>query len=282
METFDFDWQTTDNLKIYGKCWLPSATLPRAMICTVHGFAEHIGRYEHVARYMNQQGYGFIGFDQRGHGKSEGQRGHTPNYQTLLINVSEFIALVKEKFNGLPLFLYGHSMGGNIVANFVIRYQPNFLQGAVITSPWFRLAFNPPAFKLWLGTLMAKIYPRFKDKSELNAQELSHDQAVGQAYLADPLVHHSISAKMFVEIAKAGLFALTHAKEFNLPLLLMHGTGDNITSYQATQEFATQVPANWLTFQLWEAMKHELHNEIVKDQVLSTMSSWIEDRLSVS
>ncbi len=282
METFDFDWQSIDNLKIYGKCWLPSAILPRAMVCTVHGFAEHIGRYEHVARYMNQQGYGFIGFDQRGHGKSEGQRGHTPDYEALLINVSEFIALVKEKFNGLPLFLYGHSMGGNIVANFVIRYQPNFLQGTLITSPWFKLAFNPPAFKLWLGTLMAKIYPRFKDKSELNAQELSHDPTVGQAYLADPLVHRSISAKMFVEITKAGLFALTHAKEFNLPLLLMHGTGDNITSCQATQEFATQVPANWLTFQLWEAMKHELHNEIVKDQVLSMMSSWIEDRLSAS
>jgi alpha-beta hydrolase superfamily lysophospholipase len=280
MQNFDFDWQSADNLKIVGRCWLPHVPI-KAMICTIHGFAEHIGRYEHVAKYMNAQGYGFIGFDQRGHGKSEGKRGHTPNYHFLIDDVGSFLALVKEKFKDVPLFLYGHSMGGNIVANFVLRTQPNFLQGVIITSPWLKLSFSPPAIKLWLGTLMEKIYPKFTEKSDLNVRELSHDAEIGKAYLADPLVHNSVTAKMFVEITKAGLFAIQNAKNFALPLLLMHGTGDNITSHKATEEFAHQIAPNWITLQFWDGMKHELHNETIKMQVLDKMNDWISQRLKL-
>lgn len=280
MTTFDFDWQTQDHLKLQGKAWLPSE-LPKAMICLVHGFAEHLGRYEHVGAHMTAQGYGLIGFDLRGHGKSEGRRAHAPNFAALLEDARSFIALVSEKFPQIPLFLYGHSMGGNIVANFILRNKPTYLQGVIITSPWLRLSFSPPAIKLWLANIMAKIYPQFTEKNELNTQELSHDEEVGKAYNADPLVLHTITARLFTEITKSGLYAILSAKGFSLPLLLMHGTGDNITSHKASQEFASKVPQNLITTEWWADMRHELHNEVVKEKVLAKISEWVNERLIV-
>jgi alpha-beta hydrolase superfamily lysophospholipase len=116
---FSFEWQTQDQVMLKGRCWLPEQ--PKALVCLVHGFAEHMGRYTHVAEYFNAQGYGLIGFDLRGHGQSGGRRGHTPSYDDLIENIREMLALAAEKLEGLPLFLYGHSMGGNLVANYLIR-----------------------------------------------------------------------------------------------------------------------------------------------------------------
>ena len=278
MTTFDFDWLTQDHLKLQGKAYLPETPL-KAIICTVHGFAEHFGRYTHVAEYMTAQGYGLIGFDLRGHGRSEGKRAHTPNFNALLEDVRSFIALIIEKFPDIPLFLYGHSMGGNIVTNFILNYKPSYLQGVIVTSPWLKLAFTPPAIKLWLANLMAKIYPQFTEKNELNAKELSHDEEVGKRYNTDPLVLHTITAKLFSEVTKAGLYALSHASSFNLPLLLMHGTGDNITSFKASQDFALKAPSQLISTEWWKDMRHELHNEIIKTQVLGRMSEWIDGQL---
>jgi acylglycerol lipase len=280
MNTFDFDWQTQDHLTLEGKAYLPD-NAPKAMICTVHGFAEHFGRYVHVAAHITSQGYGLIGFDLRGHGRSGGKRAHAPNMEALLEDVRAFVALVNEKFPHVPLFLYGHSMGGNIVANFILRNKPTYLQGVIITSPWLKLAFTPPAIKLWLANLMSKIYPKFTEKNELNAKELSHDDEVGKAYNEDPLVLHTITARLFSEITQAGLYALVNASKFSLPLLLMHGTGDNITSHKASQEFASKVPNHLITTEWWADMRHELHNEIVKEQVVGKMCEWIKERLVI-
>ncbi len=274
----DFDWQSGDNLKLCGKGYLPTKPL-KVIICIIHGFAEHFGRYEHVANYLNGQGYACIGFDLRGHGISEGKRAHTPNFEAFLSDVDNFIALIKAKFPNVPLFLYGHSMGGNIVANFVLQRKPNHLQGIIITSPWLKLAFSPPAMKLWLANVMSKIYPQFTETNELNGKELSHDEEVGKAYHKDELVLHTITVKTFSEVTKAGLHALAHAKEFHLPLLLMHGTGDNITSHKASQEFASKVPANLLITEWWEEMRHELHNETIKEQVFEKIGDWLKEQL---
>lgn len=280
MTTFDFDWQSQDNLKLQGKAYLPDTPL-QAIICTVHGFAEHFGRYEHVAAYLTSQGYGLIGFDLRGHGRSEGRRAHAPNLDALLEDVRSFIALISEKFPQVPLFLYGHSMGGNIVANFILKNKPSYLQGVIITSPWLRLAFTPPAIKLWLANVMSKIYPQFTEKNELNGKELSHDEEIGKAYNADPLVLHTITVRLFTEVTKAGVYAVAHASKFGLPLLLMHGTGDNITSHKASQEFAAKVPQNLITTEWWTDMRHELHNETMKAQVLAKIGEWVKERLVV-
>jgi alpha-beta hydrolase superfamily lysophospholipase len=90
MKRFEFRWRSEDELKLYSPGWAPE-TEPKAVVCHVHGLEEHSGRYAHVAAFLNQAGYSFLGFDLRGHGRSEGQRGHSPSYDALMGDISCFL-----------------------------------------------------------------------------------------------------------------------------------------------------------------------------------------------
>lgn len=277
----NFEWQSPDNLKFVGYDWQSEGSA-KGVVCLIHGFADHTMRFSHVAEHFTQQGFVFTAMDLRGHGKTDGKRGFTPDYDTLMKDIFQFINLVREKYKGLPLFLYGHSMGGNLAISYVLRYHPDYFKGVIITSPWLQLAFNPPAIKVAVGRLIGKLLPSFTEKSEVDAQGLSHDPEVGKAYKNDPYVHNSISISLFNGISNAGEAALIAAHRFHLPLLLMHGTGDPITSYKASKKFAVQVRHDLIKFVEWKDMKHELHNEIIKAEVLKTMTDWAEERVAGS
>lgn len=267
-------------LMLRGRCWLPAQT--KALVGLVHGFAEHIGRYGHVAAALNNKGYGLIGFDLRGHGRSEGRRGHTPSYEDLLENIREMMALAAEKFEGMPLFLYGHSMGGNLAANYIIRHQPNYLRGVIITSPWLRLAQEPPLPLRLLAKAAYWIFPQLMSPAKLNVEHLSKDRAVQEGYAADPLILRKISAGMFTEVSSAGRFAIRHADKIAIPLLLMHGLDDKITSPTATQQFAERINPDYLTARYFDNMRHELHNETEKEQILALIINWLDKTLQTS
>jgi alpha-beta hydrolase superfamily lysophospholipase len=240
----------------------------------VHGHGEHVARYDHVADALTEKGYAMLGFDLRGHGKSGGPRGHTPSYNALMDDIASFSQQTEQRYPGLPRFLYGHSLGGNLVLNYALRRKPD-LRGVIATGPWLKLAFDPPASQVTLARLTNGIAPGFTQHSKLNTQGLSHDQVVVAAYDNDPLVHDKISARLFMAIYESGLWALEHAAEFPLPLLLMHGAADPITSAKASQEFA-QRAGNKVTLKIWDGMYHEIHNEVGKAEVFKTMLTWLE------
>jgi len=247
-------------------------------VCLVHGHGEHVGRYAHVGETFSRAGYALVGFDERGHGKTSGPRGHVPSYDAMMDDIADFLAMMKTRYPGLPVFLYGHSMGGNQVLNFGLRRKPE-LAGVIATDPWLRLAFDPPAIQVFLGRTMNNIAPGFIQKSGLETAALSRDQKVVDAYITDPLVHDKISARLFVGMYESGLWALDHAAEFSLPLLLMHGTADRLTSYKASREFAEHGGKN-ITFREWDGFYHEIHNEPEKAEVLKAMINWMDEQLS--
>jgi alpha-beta hydrolase superfamily lysophospholipase len=274
MHTFEFDWQTSDKLKLVGKSWLPEGKNTKVIACLIHGFGEHIGRYEHVAKYFNDNSIGLIGFDILGHGKSEGKRGVIPNYDALMQNIGEFLALVQLKFPNIPLVLYGHSMGGNLALSYLLRYKPD-VKAAIITSPWLRLTHEAPFWKVFVGKMIAQVYSTYTDKATLNPEHLSRDLKVGKAYIADKLVHNNMGVTLFLGVEDAGEQILQHAKELKTPLLLMHGTDDQITSANASQLFKNQV-GSLVEIVLWKDARHELHNELNKEEVIQKMVEWVE------
>jgi alpha-beta hydrolase superfamily lysophospholipase len=273
MEISEWKWKSLDGLDMYGRGWAPQGD-PKAAIMLVHGHGEHVARYDHVAAALTEKGYAMLGFDLRGHGKSGGPRGHTPSYDALMDDIASFSQQTEQRYAGLPRFLYGHSLGGNLVLNYALRRKPD-LRGVIATGPWLKLAFDPPASQVTLGRLMNGIAPGFIQHSKLKTQGLSHDQVVVAAYDNDPLVHDKISARLFMAIYESGLWALDHAAEFPLPLLLMHGAADPITSAKASQEFA-QRAGNKVTLKVWDGMYHEIHNELGKAEVFKTMLTWLE------
>jgi alpha-beta hydrolase superfamily lysophospholipase len=267
MKTFEWQWKSFDGLDMFARGWVPEED-PKAVVCLVHGLGEHIGRYEHVGAVFAAAGYALLGFDLRGHGKSGGPRGYTPSYDAVLDDITAFIKQARERYPAKPCFLYGHSLGGNLVLNYALRRKPD-LKGLIATGPWLKLAFQPPAFKVVLGRTMNKLAPGFSQASELDTAALSHDPKVVEAYIKDPLVHDKISARLFVSTYDSGLYAFDHAAEFPLPLLLMHGADDRITS-------AGAAAPKYVTTRLWEKCLHEIHNEFVQGEVLKTMVAWLD------
>lgn len=276
MKVFESGWQNAEGIKFFVRGWEPEKQI-KAVVVLVHGLGEHTGRYLHVGEAFAQAGYVLAGFDVRGHGRSGGARGHTPRYESLLDDIDAFRAQMEARYPGKPVFIYGHSLGGNLVLNYVLR-RDHKLRGVIATSPWLRVAAPIPAFKLAVARAAAHVLPSLAQASGLETAALSRDARVAEAYKHDPLTHDRISAALFLGTYEAGTWALEHAQEFPVSLLLMHGTGDRITSWRATQEFA-QKAGKKATWKAWDDGYHELHNEPQGIQAVRFMIGWLDAQL---
>lgn len=273
MNTEETRWKSNDGLDLYACAWTPDGDA-RAVVALVHGLGEHCGRYAHVAAHLNQAGYAVLAFDQRGHGKSAGKRGYIPSYDALMDDVALLLSQAAARFPGKALYLYGHSLGGSMVINYALRRQPK-LAGVIATSPGLRTAFAPPPLKLLLGKAAYSIYPGLILPNGLEVAAISRDPAVVAAYHSDPLGHDRLSARLGIDLLASGEWALANAERLNLPLLLLHGEADRLTSSAASAEFASKAGAR-CTFKTWPGGYHELHNDIEKADVLAYIVAWLD------
>jgi alpha-beta hydrolase superfamily lysophospholipase len=263
---------------MFAQSWEPDKT-PKAVVCLVHGLGEHSGRYAHVGKALSDAGFALAGFDLRGHGKSSGPRGHSPSFDALMDDIDTFIDLMSGRYSESLCFLYGHSLGGNLVINFGLRRKTD-LVGLIATGPWLKLAFQPPTSKVLLGRMMNNILAGFSQASGLETAALSRNPAVVQAYKNDPLVHDKISARLFVNLFDTGLWALDHAAEIRLPLLLMHSGIDRLTSAEASSQFAKSAGEK-VTLRIWDGLYHEIHNEPEQGEVFAFMLDWMNSQLRI-
>lgn len=269
--------RTSDGIELHERRWLPESGC-RALICLVHGLGEHSGRYQHVGEAFNAQGFGVYAFDLRGHGLSGGRRSHTPSYEALLDDIDLLMGAAQAEQPGVPLFLYGHSLGGALVINHVLRRDPPIL-GAIASAPALRPGFEPPRWKIAIGRLAARMWPTLRLASELDPTAISRDPEVVERYLSDPLMNRSLTAGLGMAVIDEGERALADAGTLSVPLLLMHGTGDRLTDVDASRGFAAAA-GDLCTLRLFEGLYHEPHNEPEKDEVFQCVFDWIDARLT--
>jgi len=263
---------SNDGLKLFVQSWMPHGR-PFAIINYVHGFKDHSDRFAHWARQLNEHGYGVVAFDLRGHGRSEGRRGHAKNFDCYLGDVQNICQASRASFPGIPLVLYGHSLGGNIVTNYLVEAK-ELPDAAIIASPWFKLAFEPSAFTRFMARLLRYLFPGIQVKSSLSANGLSRDPSVVKSYNEDPLVHNRISPKLFFAIEKNGLKASRSIYKINMPLLVMHGSGDVITACRQTRSFIQNTGVRTV-YREWPGAFHELHNDICREEVFTFVLDWL-------
>jgi alpha-beta hydrolase superfamily lysophospholipase len=255
------------------RSWTPPQY--KAIVALVHGFGEHTGRYQHVAEFLNKHGYALIGLDLRGHGESGKQRGHSPSNDTTYDDLELFVAHAKKTLGDkLPFFLYGHSMGGNFVLNTLIRRNTAGVTGAVLTGPLISLSFKPKPFLIFLGKTLRSILPTLSQPGGVVTDGLSRDKTVVQAYINDPLVHGKITTAAGMNLLEASDFLDTYKGTMPVPMLIMHGSDDHLTSQPASEAFANRVKGD-VTYKKWEGLYHEIHNEPEKAQVLEEMVVWL-------
>jgi len=272
-DTFHF---TLNKTKLFGQIWKPNQ--PKAVIVLVHGMGEHIQRFaDFVIPELVANNYAVVGFDQFGHGKSEGKRGHCPSYDVLMTMVDVVFAKAQEEFPNKPIYLYGHSMGGNLVLNYALKKEAN-LKGVIATSPFLRLAFEPPKWKMAIGKLLLKIAPATALPSELEVEAISRDKNEVARYKADALVHDKISPMYSFPIMEQGEWAIKNADKLKVPTLVLHGTGDRIIDYKASEEFCNN--SENATLKLFEDGYHELHHDLCKEEFMQTILTWLNTNLN--
>jgi alpha-beta hydrolase superfamily lysophospholipase len=275
MQRQEWPFTANDGVPLWGSSWRAAAS--RAVICLVHGAGEHSGRYGHVAEVLNGAGYALVASDLRGHGHSGGLRGHTPDDEALLLDIDLLLQETERRFAGLPVFLYGQGLGGNLVLSYCLRRRPH-LAGAIATSPWLAPREKPSRRQAAWRAALARLRPTARVDAGPAPGELSSDPAVAEAFRRDPLTHQRMSARLYQSAMAAGVWVMARAAAFPLPLLLMHGESDRVASPFASQAFCNMAPA--CTFRLWPRLRHELHNERERDAVLAALVAWVDEQLA--
>jgi alpha-beta hydrolase superfamily lysophospholipase len=264
-----------DNLAVQD--WpAPEAVTPRGMVLLVHGLGEHAGRYHHVAQQLNSSGFAVRGYDQYGHGESDGVRGALPREARLIDDLIDVISSTRKRMPaGAPLILLGHSLGG-LVAALLVALDRVAVEGLVLSSPAFAVRLNPLQ-KLLLRTLPQHA-PHFTVGNGLNPKFLSHDPAVVAAYRADRRVHDRLSTRLGAFIAQTGPKLVAHAAQWKVPTLLMYAGEDRLVDPAGSRAFAASAPEQVVSSHCFPQLFHEIFNEPDNGPVFETLTRWLDER----
>ena len=258
--------------ELFYQRWKP-ADAPRAVIAIVHGFGEHSGRYPNVVNHFVPRGYAIYGFDHRGHGRSPGKRGHINAWSEFRDDVRAFLQLVAAQEPNRPLFLLGHSLGGLIALEYVLR-DPTGLRGVIASSPLLAQAGLSPVV-ITLAKVLSRVAPTTAVKTGLDASTISRDPAVVKAYKEDPLVHSVGTPRLSTEITAAQNWTNAHAGDLKLPLLLIVGSEDKLVPPEGGRKFFDAVTFADKQKLDYPGAYHETHNDVIAPQVMADVERWL-------
>lgn len=264
-----------DNLAVQDWPLEPGAPL-RGVVLLVHGLGEHAGRYDQVADRLNNWGFAVRGYDQYGHGESGGRRGGLPFDNRLLDDLADIVDGTRARMERTtPLILLGHSLGGLVAARFVsLAMRP--VEALVLSSPAFDPRLNVVQ-KLLLAVL-PKIAPNLRVGNGLDASLLSHDPAVVTAYRADRLVHDRICGRLARFIANSGPATQALAPAWTVSTLLLYAGADQLVNPAGSRAFAAAAPKAVMSSRCFEALYHELFNELRPAAVFAELKKWLDAR----
>ena len=273
---------SADGVKIFYRHY--PAESERARMVIAHGLGEHSGRYRNVVERMLPKGISVWVPDHRGHGQSEGKRGHVLNFVQYLADLRLSVELAGEgRPEGMKCFLLGHSMGGLIALYFAQQY-PGFIDGVVASSPALGMAIEIPGVKKVLGSLMSYIWPGLTMGNELDAGKVSHDPEVVRAYETDALVHNRVSARFFTEFLAAMETVHVQASALKVPTLLQVAGDDQLVNARSSAQFFEKLDLEDKTLHVYEGRYHEIYNEgeDLRRQVLEDLEDWMEAQLRLN
>ncbi len=269
---------TDDGLRLHTQRWMPDAS-PTAVVGLVHGYAEHCGRYDHVASTFTDRGAAVYAYDQRGYGRSEGSRAYVDAFDQYLDDLDRFLDYVRTHAPSSPLFLFGHSMGGLVVLKYVLERDPS-LEGLLLSAP--AIEINPDLAPLLrrLAQVLGRLVPTLPTtRSPQDA--ISRDPDVVEDAQNDPLNYHGrVLARTGAEMLQAGEAVRAHLHDLQHPFLVIHGTADTLASPEWSKRLYERAASDDKTIKLYDGLYHETFNEPEQDEVLYHLGTWLDDRIS--
>ena len=259
--------------------WALPASQPLGTVLLVHGLGEHAGRYGEVAAHLHQWGFAVRAYDQQGHGQSAGARGDMLRPGSLQADLCRVIDDTRQhpSLLGTPLILLGHSLGGLVVARTLAEgLRP--VDAAVLSSP--ALGAFPNLFQKILLATLPRVVPHLRVDNGLKAEFVSRDPDVVKAYLADAMVHRRISMGLAAWILENGKKTLDDAAKWPVPTLLLYAGKDRLVNAQASADFASSAPKDVVQAECFEAMYHEVFNDLYRAQVFASLKRWLLARFA--
>ncbi|MEZ5340050.1 MAG: alpha/beta hydrolase [Acidimicrobiales bacterium] len=262
--------ETANGLTQLRRRW--SVEQPKAAILLVHGIGEHSGRYEFVGETLARQGYDVLAFDNRGFGQTGGARAYVDAFSDYLDDVEALVAERREL--GVPVVLFGHSLGGLIVATYLTSHRPAVDLG-VLSSP--ALTAVVPAWQRIAAPAVGRGRPTLFIPAAIDGEILSRDVAVQEAYVNDPLVVKGATAGLGQAIFSTMADTSARLHTLRLPIYVLHGADDRLVP-PAASEPLDRLPN--VTRRLWAGLRHECLNEPEKAQVLGELVDWLDSQLA--
>jgi len=261
------------NFDLYYQYWLPDKS-PRAILLVVNGLAEHSGRYTNLVNRFVPKGYGVYSHDHRGHGKSEGLRCYVDRFSDYLTDLKTFFDIVHGQHGDTKIFLVGHSMGGTIATAYAVQYQQE-LAGLLLSGASLKMGSTVSPALIAMAGILSVLLPKM-GATVLDASAISRDQAVVDAYVNDPLVYRGkIRARTGAELIRTMKELAAQMPEINLPILIMHGTADQLSNPEGSQMLYERVGSKDKTLKLYDGFYHEIFNEPEREQVFADMETWL-------
>lgn len=276
----DYFHSAADQTPLFWQKWIPDGAV-NCVLVFQHGLGEHCGRYQNLLEAMEGTGTACYAMDARGHGMSDGKKGHVQPFYLFADDLHQFVEMVKEEQKIDKVFLLGHSLGGVIAIDFALQHQSS-LKGLILSAPGIQAYMNSylKAARL-MAKLLTTIAPALTLGANLKLDYLSHDTQVIADYKADPLVHGRASPALGYAMFNIHKKIYAQAADLTIPLLIIHGTGDKITNPKGSERFYQLAGSVDKTLKLYNGLYHEMINEIpiAKAEVLRDISAWIEQRI---
>jgi len=270
-------FRTGDGRQLFERSWLPDGD-PKASVVIVHGYAEHSGRYHHVAERLAGSGYAVYAFDLQGHGRSEGRRAFVRSLDEHVADLRAFLDRVSKRAPHLPLFLLGHSMGGTVVALLLVS-DGQGLRGAVLSAGGLTVQTGVVArIVQGLLAILARLAPHLP-LGRLDSGDVSRDPAVVSAYDRDPRVYRGRMPAGTASALIRGIRRIRAAAEnISVPLLVMHGSADSLTDPEGSRLLHGRAASQDKTLVLYDGLYHEIFNEPEREGVLDDVVRWLSQR----
>jgi len=278
LHAYTGSFRTARGPTLFTRTYLPDGVARAAVIIT-HGYAEHSGRYDALARRLVGEGYAVYAFDHRGHGQSGGKRASIRVFREYVDDLARFIDRVRETRPYPPRFLFGHSMGGLVALQLVLEH-PEKVEGLAVSGALLENAVRVPPLLERAAAVLSRLAPDLPVQ-ELRAEDVSRDPAVVQAYKDDPLIYHGkVRARLGFELLRGGPYVLGRAHNIELPVLLQHGAADKLAAVSGAQALFDALGSADKTLELYEGAYHEILNDYGYESVLDDLVAWFNVRSS--
>lgn len=269
-----------DGLRLRQRWWLPEGE-PAALVLFIHGFTEHSLRHDQTAAAVARHGFAVQAVDLRGHGQSEGDRVWIRSFAQYLDDVERFARRQRDANPGKPVFLWGHSLGGTIAVLLVIQRRVT-LEGIIASGPLLKMPGHLFPVLRHLAIIVGRILPGLRVVG-LGARYLSRDPAVVADFRADPLNFRGrFPVRTGAEILRAVRQVRRGMQDVEVPLLLLHGTGDVVTDPEGSRQLYARAASKNKALRLYEGLYHDLLHEPEWRTVVDDALAWMDARISAA